>query len=186
MHLILQNTLKLIKIKQIQTIFLCFSGTQIHDLVSQIKVPVTLPSQPVSKTLLSPVAGTSVQSPGLGPGEKRRKIEVVSSSNNTRRNVTTTNGSAIAIVNANGQSQAQKARRLLATSNTVTTQIVVEDAPVSFQASEARPKAEWNCEFTFGPRSILSKMPNFLHFIHFLNHAMFDFWSRSACSISRL
>ena len=53
-------------------------GTQIHDLVSQIKVPVTLPSQPVSKTLLTPT-NTSVIGTGIGgvSVEKRRKIEII-------------------------------------------------------------------------------------------------------------
>ena len=49
------------------------SGTQIHDLVSQIKVPVTLPSQPVSKTLLSTNNGEP----------KRRKIDVLHQSNHS-------------------------------------------------------------------------------------------------------
>ena len=55
-----------------------FLGTQIHDLVSQIKVPVTLPSQPVSKTLLTPT-NTSVIGTGIGgvSVEKRRKIEII-------------------------------------------------------------------------------------------------------------
>ena len=95
-------------------------GTQIHDLVSQIKVPVTLPSQPVSKTLLT---SNSMQH----HGEKRRKIEI-------RQQAPGRTNNSITIVNNNGQSQAQKARRLMtATSaNAVTTQIVVEDNSVSF------------------------------------------------------
>ena len=87
--------------------------------MSQIKVPVTLPSQPVSKTLLTSNQAVT----GNGSGDpKRRKIEVVNRRSNN-----------IAIVN-NGphQTQPQKAKRLITTSaNTVTTQIVVEDASVS-------------------------------------------------------
>ena len=50
-------------------------------------------------------------------------------------------------------------------------------------ASGARPKAEWSSEFPFVSKYAWL-LPNFLHFIHFLNHAMLR--SRSACSISRL
>ena len=98
------------------TINLTILGTQINDLVSQIKVPVTLPSQPVSKTLLTSNSAGSLQG---GSAEKRRKIEIVN-----RRNP-----SNITLVN---NSQQTKARRLLTTTNNaVTTQIVVEDSSVS-------------------------------------------------------
>ena len=121
-------------------------GTQIHDLVSQIKVPVTLPSQPVSKTLLTTnpasVIGTSVGTGGgigVSPGgEKRRKIEIIN--RRTPVTVTTSTGSnngGIAIVNSGPPASTiqshnnTKTRRLLTTStNAVTTQIVVEDASV--------------------------------------------------------
>ena len=88
--------------------------------MSQIKVPVTLPSQPVSKTLLTSNSAGTLQT--TSPAEKRRKIELVN-----RRNTT----SNITLVN---NSQQTKARRLLTTTNNaVTTQIVVEDSSVSLQ-----------------------------------------------------
>ena len=89
------------------------SGTQIHDLVSQIKVPVTLPSQPVSKTLLSTNNGEP----------KRRKIDVL------HRRGTTPN---IGVQVNNTQQQQQKARRVLTTTaGPVATHIVVEESTVN-------------------------------------------------------
>ena len=96
-----------------------FLGTQINDLVSQIKVPVTLPSQPVSKTLLTTNSAGPLQG---NNAEKRRKIELVN-----QRQRTTSN--QITLVNNSQQTKA--ARRLLTTTNNaVTTQIVVEDSSV--------------------------------------------------------
>ena len=90
------------------------SGTQIHDLVSQIKVPVTLPSQPVSKTLLSTNNGEP----------KRRKIDVLH-----RRGTTPNIGVQ---VNNTQQQQQQKARRVLTTTaGPVATHIVVEESTVN-------------------------------------------------------
>lgn len=98
-----------------------FLGTQINDLVSQIKVPVTLPSQPVSKTLLTTNSAGPLQG---NNAEKRRKIELVN-----QRQRTTSN--QITLVNNSQQTKA--ARRLLTTTNNaVTTQIVVEDSSVRF------------------------------------------------------
>ena len=105
-------------------------GAQIHDLVSQIKVPVTLPSQPVSKTLLTTTATNNGDA-------KRRKIDVIH-----RRGANPT----ISVVNNTQQQQQQqqqqhhhqqpqhhKARRVITTSSagTVATHLVVEDNPVS-------------------------------------------------------
>ena len=109
-------------------------GAQIHDLVSQIKVPVTLPSQPVSKTLLT----TTTTNNG---DAKRRKIDVVH-----RRGANPT----ISVVNNTQQQQQQqhhhqqpqhhKARRVITTSSagTVATHLVVEDNPVSHFDLEPR------------------------------------------------
>lgn len=103
-------------------------GTQIHDLVSQIKVPVTLPSQPVSKTLLA--TASPVNAGGQGEPAKRRKVEVMQSQQRVR-NVASTSANLMVNTGQNHQTQAQKQRRLqLATTNNVTTQIVVEDTSV--------------------------------------------------------
>ena len=102
-------------------------GTQIHDLVSQIKVPVTLPSQPVSKTLLTT----------NNVDQKRRKIDVVH-----RRG---TNHNIAVVTNPQQQQhqqqqQQQKARRVLTTTTgTVATHIVVEDNTVNNNPSGPRP-----------------------------------------------
>ena len=96
-------------------------------MVSQIKVPVTLPSQPVSKTLLTTTNNGDA---------KRRKIDVIH-----RRGANPT----ISVVNNTQQQQQQqqqhhhqqpqhhKARRVITTSSagTVATHLVVEDNPVS-------------------------------------------------------
>ena len=92
------------------------SGTQIHDLVSQIKVPVTLPSQPVSKTLLSTNNGEP----------KRRKIDVL------HRRGTTPNIGVQVNNTQQQQQQQQKARRVLTTTaGPVATHIVVEESTVN-------------------------------------------------------